>query len=282
LSTHRNRGLRSSIESHYDSLLFLYRSFWGEHIHHGLWSGADETPALAQECLVSHLAQTAAIQRGARVLDVGCGYGAPARWLARNLDCRISGITISGRQARLALRLAKRAHLDNAITVVRGDAAELPFGTQRFEVIWVIECIEHLADKHAFVREAVRLLAPGGRLALCSWLRGEGVRADDETVRNVCDAFLCPSLATASEYCQYCIEAGLQVDRFEDLTARVRPTWKILIRRVERPWWAPLRLLVGAETRRFVDGFRTIDEAYEQGKMRYGLLVASRHQGSPR
>ena len=224
MSAPRNRGLRSSIERHYDSLLFLYRSFWGEHLHHGLWSDAGETPALAQECLVSHLAQAAAIQRGARVLDVGCGYGAPARWLARKLDCRVTGITISRGQARLARRLAKRAHLDRSVTVVRSDAADLPFGAQHFDVIWVIECIEHLADKSAFVRETMRLLAPGGTLALCSWLRGEGVSAGDETVRGVCDAFLCPSLATASEYRQYCVESGLQVDRLEDLTTRVRAT----------------------------------------------------------
>lgn len=282
MSGTRSRGLRGSIESHYDSLLFLYRSFWGEHIHHGLWSEGDEGPQTAQERLVSHLAEAAAIRRGARVLDVGCGYGAPARWLARNHDCRISAITISGRQARLARRLTKQARLSDAIALVRGDAADLPFASDSFDIVWVVECIEHLTEKDAFIAEATRMLAPGGRLALCSWLRGEGVRADDELVRSVCEAFLCPALASAAEYRHYCGKVGLQLDRFEDLTHRVRPTWKILIRRVERPWWAPLRLIVGAQTRRFVAGFRTIDEAYERGKMQYGLLVASKPHGDPR
>lgn len=271
------------VERHYDSLLLLYRAFWGEHIHHGLWSHGDEPPAAAQERLVAHLADRAEIRDSDRVLDVGCGYGASARWLARQRGCPVTGITISRGQARLARRLALRQGLlPGAVALVRGDAAALPFDARSFDVIWVIECIEHLANKPAFIRDAERLLRPGGRLALCSWQRGAGIPASEPLVRQVCEAFLCPSLASASEYVSYCEEAGLRVMERDDLTEGVRRTWKILMQRVGRPWLAPVRLLVGSGTRRFVDGFAVIDRAYEAGKMSYGLLVASKAQGKPR
>ncbi|NIR28355.1 MAG: methyltransferase domain-containing protein, partial [Gammaproteobacteria bacterium] len=43
-----------------------------------------------------------------------------------------------------------------------------------FDVVWVVECLEHLAAKGEFIRRAARTLVPGGRLALCSWQDGNG------------------------------------------------------------------------------------------------------------
>src|ERR1700722_6936341 len=69
------------VRKHYDRLSFLYRMFWGEHLHHGYWNGG-ETPERAQIQLMEQLARRAAIPRGANVLDIGCGVGGSALWLA--------------------------------------------------------------------------------------------------------------------------------------------------------------------------------------------------------
>ena len=207
---------------------------------------------------------------------MGCGYGESGRWLSGRLGCRVTGITVSRRQARLAQRYNRRGgHIDR-IRVVRADAAQLPVDTSAFDVVWVVECIEHLSDKRRFLHEAARVLRPGGRLALCTWQRGEGISAGEPLVQEVCDAFLCPSLATAAEYSGWCVEAGLEVLRLDDLTAHVSATWHILIERVGRPWLAPLRLLVGRDVRRFINGFPTIAAAYASGATSYGLLVAAK------
>lgn len=159
--------------------------------------------------------------------------------------------------------------------MVRGDAAELPFRRGAFDVLWVVECIEHLVDKAAFIGEAAMLLKPGGRLALCTWARGPGMSArHSELVEEVCDRFLCPSLATLAEYEAWCETAGLIVTRVEDITANVKATWDILLMRVDRPWLAWLRPLLSPQTRRFVGGFPVIASAYETGAMTYGLMVA--------
>lgn len=264
-------GLRRRVERHYDATSFLYRIFWGEHIHHGFWPAPGGSPLDAQVRLVSYLADRAEVARGDRVLDVGCGYGAASRWLAARYDCRATGITISRRQARIASRRHRRAA--GWLAVVRSDAAALPFADRSFDVVWVVECLEHLDDKQAFIRRARRLLAPGGRLALCSWQAG-GDQIDRRLIDSVCDAFLCPSLATATEYRSWCEAEGLVIRCHEDLTRNVEETWRILVRRVGR--LRPLRWLVGVELRRFVKGFPSIARAYETGAMSYGLLVAQR------
>lgn len=268
--------LRRSIERHYDSLALLYRAFWGEHIHHGLWLSPSDPPRQAQVQLVEHLADRARIRNQERVLDVGCGYGATGRWLSGRFGCHVTGITISQAQARLARRLNARAVPGGRVSVLRGDAAYLPFARESFDVLWIIECIEHLSDKRRFVEDAARLLRPGGRLALCTWQRGEASHPTDPLVQAVCDAFLCPCLATSAEYRSWCADVGLEILRVEDLTAQVSPTWEVLVRRLGRPWLAPLKLLVRGDVRRFVDGFQIILEAYRSRAMSYGLLVARR------
>jgi tocopherol O-methyltransferase len=269
-------NLRRAVERHYDSLAFLYRTFWGEHIHHGLWLDGDAPPRTAQEYLVAHLAERAGIRAGERVLDVGCGYGASGRWLATHQGCPVTGFSVSRVQTRLAQRQNAKAGLQSLTSAVRADAASPPFADGSFDIVWVIECTEHLEDRRRFVLDAARLLRPGGRLALCAWQRGPGVDEDDPQVRQVCEAFLCPSLSSEAEYREWCSEADLGVRHADDLTPHVRATWEIVSARVGAWWLSPLRLFFGRDTRRFVDGFAVIGKAYESGAMNYGLLIAEK------
>jgi tocopherol O-methyltransferase len=189
----------------------------------------------------------------------------------------VTGITVSRSQARLAHKRNLKANLSAHTSVVRADASALPFAQPRFDLIWVVECLEHLEDKRRFVSDVAALLRPAGRLALCTWQRGEGVPADDPLVQAVCDAFLCPSLASEKECRDWCEQAGLDLVCSEDLTSQVRATWCILVERLSQRWLQPARLVVGRDVRRFLDGFPIIAEAYDLGRMRYGLVVAGRN-----
>jgi len=82
------------IRKHYDRLSFPYRLLWGEHIHHG-YKDNNESVLRAQIQLMERLAERAGFSRGARVLDIGCGLGGSALWLAEQFDCEVTGTTIS-------------------------------------------------------------------------------------------------------------------------------------------------------------------------------------------
>src|SRR5579864_7325722 len=83
-----------AIRKHYNLATPFYRLLWGPHIHHGLWD-ADEEPRHAQRRLTEHLAVEGGVRRGDAVLDVGCGMGGSSLHLARELDCRVRGLTLS-------------------------------------------------------------------------------------------------------------------------------------------------------------------------------------------
>ncbi len=103
-----------AIQRHYDRLSGFYRTFWGEHIHHGLWEDARNAKE-AQVTLIERLTAKADIRPGSHVLDVGCGLGGSSIWLARNLKCTVLGLTISPVRLQIATRRARRHGLSGQV-----------------------------------------------------------------------------------------------------------------------------------------------------------------------
>ena len=87
--------------------------------------------------------------------------------------------------------------------------------------MWSIECTEHLYDKARFFQRAAQWLRPGGRMAICAWLAGDELAAEEQRqVYDVCEGFFCPSLGTGSDYRRWMSAAGLAVRHDYDWTAR--------------------------------------------------------------
>ena len=266
---------KSDIRSHYNLVTLFYRLFWGPHIHHGLWDRGSSA-AQAQQRLVEVLARYAQIDSGERVLDVGCGMGASATHLAKSLRCHVTGITLSPLQCRWA---AIESRLRAAAMRTRfqcADAEQVQFPPQSFDVIWSIECTEHLFDKAAFFHRAAQWLRPGGRMAICAWLAGENVQDQPrrEQLRRVCEGFLCPSLAARDDYLRWMTQSGLTLRHCEDWTDRVIHSWEVCLRRIRATRVRYLARLIDANTVRFLDSFEIILAAYRSGAMRYGCFVA--------
>ena len=266
---------RRDIRAHYELATLFYRLLWGVHIHHGLWE-ADESPRQAQRQLIEHLVSAAKIHRHARVLDVGCGMGGSSVHLARHLDCDVTGITLSRIQWCWASSLALIHGVGRETTFQRQNAETADFPDDSYDVIWSIECTEHLFDKAAFCRRAARWLRRRGCVAICAWLASDEPHADStlQQVAAVCDAFLCPSLGTATDYTDWLEQAGLEVQAVTDLTPKITRTWEICQQRVRRSGIGLLARLFGKNTTQFVESFETILNAYRSGAMKYASIVA--------
>lgn len=265
---------KHDIRTHYDLATLFYRLLWGRHIHHGLWEAA-ESPDEAQQRLTETLAAEAGITGGQRVLDVGCGMGGSSIHLARSLGCRVTGVTLSRVQRHWAT-MAARWHEVGARTEFRcRDAERLDFAPASFDVVWSVECTEHLFDKSAFFRRAATWLIPGGRMAICAWLAADAPQSADATrqVYDVCEGFLCPSLGTRDDYQGWMTDAGLTSVVYHDWTDRVAQTWEICLERVQRSRVRWLARFVDRNMVCFLDRFQTILDAYRSGAMRYGCFI---------
>lgn len=273
---------KSSIRLHYDLLSPFYRLLWGRHIHHGLWDQEDVKfhlpPDAAQLRLTETLADAAGIGLGDAILDVGCGLGGSAIHLAKTRGCRMTGVTLSGVQRAYA-SLASRANgVRKRTTFLHADVERIVFDPSSFDVLWSVECTEHLFDKPGFFREAARWLKPGGRLAICAWVAGEEPLSDEQRriAEEVCHGMFCPSLGTTSDYEKWFRDAGLVDIVSRDWTQRVAETWRICLDRVHRSGTARLAPLLGRDAELFLSRFETMIAAYDSGAMRYVAFTASK------
>ena len=275
---------KHDIRSHYDMSTLFYRLLWGPHIHHGLWledelvaNSAAQTSKVAQQRLTETLVTEAGIRRGESVLDVGCGMGSSSIHLAEKLRCEVTGVTISSVQRHWA-HWAARFHGVRSLTrFIRADAEQVVFLPAAFDVVWSIECTEHLFDKPRFFRRAAEWLKPGGRVAICAWLAGEAIdERAKEQVYQVCEGFFCPSLGSSKDYVRWMTDAGLKNVRYHDWTSAVDHTWEICRDRVRLSGIRQLARWIDRNSVMFLDRFDTILQAYRSGAMKYGCFIAER------
>lgn len=268
---------KTTIRQHYQLGTAFYWLLWGPHIHHGLWSGEESTKQ-AQCQLTDTLADLAGIQADDQVVDIGCGMGGSAIRLAQLRGCNVTGVTLSPVQRGWAAATARLKRQRHQTSFIAADAEQIEFAPDSFDVLWSVECTEHLFDKPAFFQHAAQWLRPGGRLAICVWFEGadSSQPGHREQVEEVCRRFVCPSLGTQSDYAQWIEDAGLQVRQRIDWTDRAAKTWEICKRRVARTGVRHLAKILDQDQVSFLDGFDTLLSAYRNGAMQYGAIIAEK------
>ena len=157
----------------------LLERLWGEHVHLGYYGNPQRRRDFrrAKEDFVHELVRWSGLDQlppGSRVLDVGCGIGGSARILARDYGLDVLGISISPGQIRRAQELTP-AGLSCRFAVM--DALDLELPDAGFDAVWSVEAGPHMPDKQRYADELLRVLKPGGRLAVADWNRRDpGVR----------------------------------------------------------------------------------------------------------
>jgi arsenite methyltransferase len=116
--------------------------------------------------LTSLLGRALRVGPASTVVDVACGRGASAVQLAQELGCAVVGVDLSEENLTAAARLAAEGGVDDRLHFLCGDAEALPLADESADGV-LCECaLCTFPDKQAAAREIVRVLRPGGRVAL--------------------------------------------------------------------------------------------------------------------
>ncbi|KAH8893329.1 methyltransferase [Thozetella sp. PMI_491] len=300
------QALKDRIKLHYDLASDYYLSLWGEHIHHGYWATdeakAKDSKEVAQINLIMLLLEISSVPEGARVLDVGCGIGGTSRYLASQLGCSVTGITISGKQVEIATRLTKaeaaketagsgsssdiEPDADGFLKLGKGrvkfielDAekmGEFFAGQTDFDAVWISEALSHFPNKALFFHNAHKVLKPDGKLVLADWFKGEnlGDKEFDNDIKPIEDGMLLPPLCTQPEYVKLATDAGLKVvGGPKDISKDVSKTWDISWALVQNPSLWAFALSQGRDGIAFLQAFRAMRRGYANGSFRYAVMA---------
>lgn len=272
MSTTTRANDKEKVREHYDRMSPYYHSLWGEHIHHGYWIRGDESKERAQEQLIEHLAHAAGIPQGAKILDVGCGFGASSIYLARKYGAQATGITISQVQMEMANCAAAKAGICAKFLLM--DAEAMTF-TEPFDVVWSVESISHYQDTPKFFAAAAALLRPGGTLAITDWFKKKGLTPrEHKKFLHDLEHGMNVELQTMEDYAGHMAAAGLEVTRTEVLNNHCAKTWDFCLDIIkDKALWAAA-VQNGPAFVRFLRAFKDMRAGYASGNFVYGLMVA--------
>ncbi len=238
-------------------------------IHRELWG-----PGVTTRGAAAHYAHALVLDELAtddrRVLDLGCGVGTAALYLALRRPVEVVGVSISDAQIRLAERFARHGEpLRGSATFVLADFTALPAYLTGFDLAYAIESFVHTDPASAFFRNAAQALRPGGALVVIDdVLAGD---AADSRLDDFRRGWHVAALLPVAEIAAMASDAGLDLVTSRDLSPLqrlgrprdrfVRAVQPVLRRVRDRSVWA--ESMVGGDA---------LQRCHEAGLLEYRLL----------
>ena len=197
------------IQEYDDAMVTLLEAVWGE----GYMSpgGPDEIRRVVDGLDLD----------GCRVLDIGCGTGGIARFLAQAFGPdQVVGIDVDQGLIDTAIREAAEAGLTDRLSFKCVEPGPLPFEQDCFDVVFSKDAMIHIADKESLFAEIFRVLKPGGQVAACDWMSGSEPPFSPELERYIALENLGFGMASPQRY-----RGAMQAAGFTDIELRDRNAW---------------------------------------------------------
>ena len=141
----------------------------------------DFTKHLGGQTATDRLVELCQIERTDYVLDVGCGVGITPCNISKAQDCRIVGVDLRESMIDRARERARRSNLEDRVEFRVGDAQQLPFEDNRFDVVMAESVLAFVEDKPGALRECLRVTRPEGFLGIteATWIEAPPQRIVD-------------------------------------------------------------------------------------------------------
>lgn len=271
------------IAGYFDETVPYYERFWSgptRALHFGLRIQDARSHYDELEQTNCALATLADLRVGERVLDAGCGVGGSSIWMATRRGVEVVGVTLSAVQVRHASEAARRAGCGERVRFLQRDYAATGLDAGAFDVVWALESACYSADPTPLLREAYRLLRPGGRMVVADGFTRRRPRGLSEgwLHRQFTAGLVLPDLSTTAEFVAAMDAVGFVEPRVQVRSAEVVPSCRRLFWRCTLTY--PLAVLarrLGLTSDLLLANSRAGIAAFpllRRGVLEYALLVA--------
>lgn len=212
-----------------------FETAFGDDIHWGYWPPDGHRTEAAHQLrragrrMTERLLADLGPLDGRVVLDVGCGYGGTLRSLGDHGRVGRIGVNVDEAQLRRAALTG-----EGGVGYVMADGCTLPVADSAVDVVLAIECVFHFASRAAFLREAARVVVPGGRIVLSDFLTVGPLRPAVAALSSLGRSNplfgRTDVAATAESYAATALRLDLDLLACHDLTRATLPTYRCLDR----------------------------------------------------
>ena len=276
-----------NMEQMFAAVSDLYAQYWNDFFHFAIFKepGEDRETAFVR----THRRYASALRIGqeSKVLELACGRGGFADFVAAETGADVLGVDISRAQLRYA-----RRHKRPNLNFLHYDIMKIDELDETFDAVVFMDADVYLPDKKAAVERIGRVMNPGARFLLVAWCKREGLNVlQEETVlRPFMRYWGIPGIETPSAYRQHFQAAGLRLLEEEDLNEKVRPNWEFgyqrAIEAVRELTYAKAAKLVWKGLPLGKEGIRLIGEqfpaalyikaGFDAGFLRYTYFLAQK------
>ncbi|MZD06165.1 methyltransferase domain-containing protein [Streptomyces sp. SID5785] len=269
---------RAAISHHYDLSNRFYERLLDETMAYscGYWPRTDPefTPADAQRAKLELICRKLALRPGARLLDIGCGWGSLTAHAAEHHGVSVTAVTLAKEQAAHVRERVRARGLTDRVEVICQDYRDIQ--GSGFDAVATIEMGEHVGDAQypAFAGALHRLVRPGGRVLVQQMSRQRNAPGGGPFI----ETYIAPDMhmRPLGETTGLLEAAGLEVRHVEALRedyVRTVAAWQETL----ETGWDDFVALVGEETARvwrlYLAGGRL---AFEEGRMGVDQILSVR------
>jgi cyclopropane fatty-acyl-phospholipid synthase-like methyltransferase len=170
------------------------------------------------------------IFEGAKILDAGCGVGGSSIFLAKNFNAETVGITLSNKQVAKCKENAEKHGVSKQCLFDEQSYLSTNFPDNHFDFVWGIESVCYAYDKADFLKEAFRILKPGGTVMVADFFENdnEGIKIQKELMEKWTDTWAIKGYAGINEFENKMKNIGFSNIEKKDVTKNILKSIKRL------------------------------------------------------
>lgn len=201
------------ISDYYQHTRVHYNRFWkiseGKSLNYGFWEPGTKSLTEAFTNINNTIIAMSGITKENTLLDAGCGVGGASTYIANKVQCNTVGITLNEQQRKDAEQNAMAQGVETKCRFYLMNYCATTFEDQSFDLVYGLESICHATEKEDFLREAYRLLKPGGTLLVIDYFKEENLNERQHTLLHKwLHAWAIKDIDTVSAFCNKAAKVG--------------------------------------------------------------------------